>query len=348
MNRFRGISCGVALATACCVLAQEPELRRTLVGHEKEVRCLAFSRDGLALVSGSVDKTVRVWDIPSGRNTSTLNDTGVIRSVAFAPDGNALVSSSSMGRIKIWNSLTGRNTATLKTHNLGSYFWVSPDGKSLLWTDKTVLGPDSKSTTWAESGHITVKRWHIEDGTNDTVCELVGGFDTVFSCAFTPKGRMLAIGDSEGRIELWSISACGKTASFVGHRSGTWSNRAWLHGVLCLAFSPNGKTLASGGSDKVVKLWDVTTGKQTAAFRGHKEVVLSVAFGPDGRALASCGYESTIRLWDTINGKCVANMDSGSEAVCCVVFSPDGKTLASAGHGNTIKLWNVASREVSK
>jgi WD40 repeat protein len=108
-----------------------------------------------------------------------------------------------------------------------------------------------------------------------------------------------------------------------------------------VAFSPDGKTLASG-SGGLVRLWDVTEQKEVAALEGHREgVVMSVAFSPDGEVLASGSYDETVRLWDVEAGKEVALLSEHSYVVSSVVFSPDGKWLASGSWDGTVLLWEM-------
>jgi WD40 repeat protein len=112
--------------------------------------------------------------------------------------------------------------------------------------------------------------------------------------------------------------------------------------VNSVAFSPDGRLLASGSSDWTIKLWDVATGREVRTLTGHTSSVASVAFSPDGRLLASGSYKE-IKLWDVATGQEVRTLTGHTDSVTSVAFSPDGRLLASGSDDNTIKLWDVAT-----
>jgi WD40 repeat protein len=115
-----------------------------------------------------------------------------------------------------------------------------------------------------------------------------------------------------------------------------------------VAFSPDGKTIVSGGSDGTVRLWD-TSGKAIGQpFKGHEDAVNSVAFSPDGKTIVSGSHDRTVRLWDT-SGKAIGQPFKGHEdMVNSVAFSPDGKTIVSGGRDKTIRLWDTSGKAIGQ
>jgi len=113
--------------------------------------------------------------------------------------------------------------------------------------------------------------------------------------------------------------------------------------VSSVAFSTDGKTIASGNRDNSVKLWDVARGEEIATLNGHSDPAMRVVFSPDGKTLASASADKTVKLWDVTTGQVINTLNGHNDVVDSVVFSPDGKTLASGSWDKTVKLWDVAT-----
>ena len=152
----------------------------------------------------------------------------------------------------------------------------------------------------------------------------------IYDMAFSPDNTQLAVASSIG-IWLYDTRTGQELDLLIGHTSA----------VTSVAFSPEGRTLASGSDDGTGHIWDARTRKRTAVLTGHTGRISAVAFSPDGNILASSSYDQTIRLWDSHTGKPTATLTGHKGRVSSVAFSPEGRTLASGGRDEFIRFWDV-------
>jgi eukaryotic-like serine/threonine-protein kinase len=342
--------------------------------HQAEFQEVAFSPDGrhLAAVGGHLavhpNQEVKVWDAHTGQEILSLRGhVGGLRGLAFSPGGRRLASSGLDQTVKLWDAVTGQAALTLRGH-LDNVFCVafSPDGHQLAsgGLDKTVriwdATPVEKEpgleylTLRGHAGAVTDVAFHPTDGrslatagTDGTVRlwdfwsgkplgTLPGTPSNVrLRLAYSPDGQRLAVCSRYDRtIKVWDVATAKEVGSFSGDSDS----------ALCVAFSPDGRHVASAGFGAAVRLWEATTGKEARPLEGDVWVTWALAFSPDRRHLAAGGADSTVRVWDWNAGKQLRILEPRHAArVANVAFSRDGKLLASASWDRTVKVWDTTT-----
>jgi len=282
------------------------------------VSSIAFSPDGATLISGSRDKTIRLWRVRDGTLLKTLEGhTREVDSIAFSPDGAIFASGSWDKTIRLWRVRDGTLLKTLEGHTGGvCSIAFSPDGAILA------------SGSWDK----TIRLWRVSNG---TLLKTLQGYTDILnsnvSIAFSPDGATLASGSQDHTIRLWRIRDGTLLKTLEGHTLG----------VRSIAFSLDGAILGSGSDDKTIRLWRVSDGTLLKTLEGHTGWVPSIAFSPDGATLASASDDNTIRLWDVPNGTLLKTLEGHTDGVRSIAFSPDGAMLAAGSDDLTIRLWHV-------
>lgn len=288
---------------------------QTLKGHSSWVTCVAIAPDGDTLVSGSDDKTIKVWQLSTGKKLNTLaGHTGSIYKVAIAPDGETLVSSGRDKMIKVWQLSTGKQTLSIDGHSgWVSALAISPDGEILV----------------SGSGDNTIKVWQLSTGKE--LLTLSGHSGWVSALAISADGRTLFSGSGDKTVKVWQLSTGEELYTLRGHSSG----------VLSLAIAPDGKTLVSGSNDNTIKVWEIDTDKELRTFTGHSSWVSSLVMSVDGETVVSGSNDNTIKVWHMNTGREIKTFTGHTRSINCLALSLDGETLASSSADKTIKIWQV-------
>jgi WD40 repeat protein len=292
--------------------------------HSYRVSSVAISNDGRILACLTGEKTIKLWDITTLQYHQTLEGhLSEINTLAFSTSGKRLVTGSVDRSVRLWDENNGKCIKIWQ----GRTDFVH----SVAFTqDNKVIVSGSKHA---------IRFWDVNTG------ELVSTWyeyqDWLSSVVSSQNGEWLGcanVGGDNNTIRLWRHWSKAETLPapnkiLYGHTDSIWS----------IAFSPNGKIIASGSSDRSVKIWDCETGLCVNTFIGHTRPVLSVAFSTDGKTIASCGGHSVIKIWDVVTGECIQSLN---ERACYkILFSPDSKTLACCSTTGIIKLWNFRQSE---
>jgi WD40 repeat protein len=294
---------------------ESPELIHTLTAHSGKVTSVAINLDGEILVSGCVDQTINIWNLPNGKHIRTLTgNLGEVSSVAISPDGNFLAVGSCQhpkSNVTVWHLKTGQLVHTLLGHQKPvNVVNISPDGQILA------------------TGSNKIKIWNLHKG--DRICTLWHSA-AVDAVAISPDGNILASGSSDSKIRLWNPRNGDPIRTLAGHTGEVQS----------IAISPDGQLLFSGSADTTIKIWHLITGKLLYTLNGHSDTVKSIAISPDGEMLFSGSGDRTINIWRISTNEILYTLTGHSGTINSLALSPDGQFLVSGSSDKTIKVWQV-------
>ncbi len=319
------------------------ESKHILKGHTDLVSCVSFSPDGQTLASGSKDQTVHLWDVATGAHKKTLTGhPALVSRIIFSPDGSTLTSMSDDKTIYLWDIATGKRKKTLANHSV-----ITEPLERQEMIERAFFSPDGGTLATVRFPN-TIRLWDTTTGTLKQTFAGVKQTDRhkgIGKVLFSPDKRMLvSIGD--GEIHIWDVV------------TGTYKHlieSPHYDSVKSAVFSPDGRTLATGAFNGIVRLWDVATGKQKKTINNlnvrldethHTD---NIPLSPNGKQFATGNYDGTVYLWDRItrqeqrlSGQIYHLKDQPSQSM---LFSSDGSTLASWSLSKDvgIRLWDVTT-----
>jgi WD40 repeat protein len=292
----------------------------TLTGHTSSVMSVAFSPNGRTLASSSRDKSIRLWDVATGKLNHTLTEhTADVYAVTFSADGRVLASGGGDKTVRLWDVATWRLVRTIDAHD--------DVVRSLAFF------PDCR-TLATSSADKTVRLWDLQSGSLQRT--FTGHEGQVRSISLSPDAKLIASAATDRTARLWNAATGDSIAVLRGHATS----------LEAVAFSPDGKTLATSSNDSTVRLWDVAARSCRHTLEGHSEEIDSIAFSPDGQVLISGSKDRTIKVWDATTGRLRRTLNAPhTDRIESLAFSPDGKYLASGSGGKdaTVKLWDATA-----
>jgi len=313
------------------IAPNQARLAQAIGGLDGPGFALAYSEHSGILAAACERGTIPYWhkDVMMGIRTGdeTPNvlqgHTGPVVALAWN-GGPVLASAGADQKVLLWNPAEHQVRQTLSPGSMIRALAMSPDGKVLAGA-----GDDPAIQLW-------------DPAAGKAEAKLTGHTDWVLSLVFSPDGKWLASGGYDGVVRLWDM-AQKKQLLEVPARAAPPPNAPPppLNTVMALAFSPDGKLLAIGGSDLQIHLVNPADGKLVRSIPGHTSSVTSIAFHPSGTVLASGSKDGTVRLWTPANGQAIKTLEGHTGWVQGVVFMAQGTRLASVGADQTVRLWDL-------
>lgn len=292
------------------------------VGHAGTITAVAVSPNGRLVLTGSYDRTARLWNLQSGRVVARLDGTDrVVSSVAFSADETSVVTGHFDGTARLWDIETGSEVRRFAEHG-----------------DRVTAVACSSDNRWVLTGSwdATARLW--DRATGKEVRRFQGHSDKVTSVALSADGRWVLTGSHDKTARLWDRETGAEARRFQGHTDR----------VTSVAFVPGQAAVVTASDDRTARLWDLAGGRELRSFTGHRDRLTSVAASPDGRWLATGSWDATARLWDLASGKEVRSLTGHREIVSSVAFTADGLGVLTGSHDLTARLWERETGSVQR
>jgi len=305
-------------------------LVQTLGGLDGPGLALAYHEPSGILAAGCEAGTIQYWDreitlgIRAGDSPPGVLQAhaGAVTALAWGK-GPWLASAGIDNKVNIWAMPEGKLLASFPAPAAVRALSMTPDGKQLAVAGEA---PD-------------IQLWDIT--TAKLVTQWAGHPDWILTLAFSPDGKELASAGYDGLVRLWDVPSGKKLRDIPSQPAPAKGASVSGNTVSALAFSPDGKLLAIGGSDSLIHLAQTSDGKIIRSLAGHTSSISSVAFHSSGTLLVSASKDRTVRLWNPANGQLIKNLEGHSAWVEGAVFLADETRLASVGADKEVRIWDL-------